>query len=354
MKSRIAALLLAVGMTLTACASQETASSTTPVTEPAPDTLRIVSHDSFAAGVTEDTFATFTQETGIAVEVFPAGDAGAMLNQVILTKDDPIADVLFGVDDSFLTRALAEDLFATTEPASLADVPDELELDSEHRVVPIDFGDVCLNYDKAALGELPPPSSLDDLIDPAYAGLTVVESPATSSPGLAFLLATVAEYGEDGWQDYWRSLVDNDVEVVSDWDAAYYSAFTRYGGDQPIVVSYASSPPAEVIFAEEPLEEAPTGVVEAGCYRQIEFAGVLAGTGHEGPAARLVEFMLSPEFQSQIALTWFVFPANETVELPAEFVEFTVVPDSPATVDPETIDANREAWIEEWTEIVTP
>jgi thiamine transport system substrate-binding protein len=286
--------------------------------------------------------------------VFPAGDAGTMVNQVILTKDDPIADVLFGIDDTLLTRALSEDVFEPYEAAGLADVPDTLEIDDQHRVTPIDFGDVCLNYDIAALADTAPPSSLDDLVDPAYTGMTVVQSPATSSPGLAFLLSTIAEYGEDGWQDYWQALVDNGVEVTSDWDTAYYSAFTRYGGDKPIVVSYASSPPAEVIFAEEPLDAAPTGVVEAGCYRQIEFAGVLAGTGNEEAAAQLIDYMLSPGFQSQIALTWFVFPANETVELPQEFIDHTVIPADPAALDPDTIDSNRETWIREWTEIVTP
>jgi thiamine transport system substrate-binding protein len=359
MSQRTAALLLVVGLTLTACSDGETTASTTVATSTAettsdPVTLRIVSHDSFAGGVTEETFAAFTAETGVEVEVFPAGDSGSLVNQAILTKGDPVADVLFGIDDTFLSRALAEDVFVAYESPMLTDVPDALELDPEHRVTPIDFGDVCLNYDKEALADTAPPASLADLADPAYAGLTVVENPATSSPGLAFLLATIAEYGEDGWQDYWRSLVDNDVKVVSDWDTAYYTDFTRYGGDRPIVVSYASSPPAEVIFAEQPLDEAPTGVVEAGCYRQIEFAGVLAGTEHEEEAKALIDFMLSPGFQSQVPLTWFVFPANETVELPQEFVDHTTIPASPAAIDPDEIDANRERWIQEWTEIVLP
>lgn len=353
MSRRIAALLLAVGMILTACSPEDT-TDTTVGTSSEPVTLRLVSHTSFADAVTEETFAAFTAETGMTVEVLPAADAGALVNQAVLTKDDPVADVLFGIDDTFLTRALDEDVFQPYESPLLADVPDSLELDPDHRVTPIDFGDVCLNYDKEALGDLKPPASLTDLIDPAYAGLTVVQSPATSSPGLAFLLATIAEFGEDGWQDYWRSLVSNGVTVVSDWDTAYYTEFTRYGGDRPLVVSYASSPPAEVIFAEEPIDEAPTGVVEAGCYRQIEFAGVLAGTEHPDEAGKLIDFLLSPGFQSTVPLTWFVFPANETVELPSEFVEHTSVPQAPASIDPTDIDANRERWIEEWTEIVLP
>jgi thiamine transport system substrate-binding protein len=354
MSRRIAALLLAVGMALTACSEDDTAATAAEATRPERVTLRLASHNSFADAVTEDTFAAFTAATGVSVEVLPVADAGALVSQAVLTKDDPVADVLFGIDDTFLSRALDEDVFQAYESPLLADVPDALELDAEHRVTPIDFGDVCLNYDKEALGDLAPPASLADLADPAYAELTVVESPATSSPGLAFLLATIAEFGEDGWQDYWRSLVDNGVKVVADWDTAYYTEFTRYGGDRPVVVSYASSPPAEVIFAEERLEEAPTGVVEAGCYRQIEFAGVLAGTEHPEEAGLLIDFLLSPEFQSTVPLTWFVFPANETVDLPAEFVEHTSLPETPASIDPADIDANRERWIEEWTRIVLP
>ena len=382
MPIRIISLLLAVGMVLTACGDDDTTTpaestaatpaestaapptdvpdegipATNSTTAPAGEvTLTLVSHDSFAGAVTDETFGPFTDETGIEVEVFPAGDAGSLVNQAILTRDDPIGDVLFGVDDTFLSRALSEELFAPHESELLDDVPDDLELDPEHRVTPIDFGDVCLNYDKAAFESgTPPPAGLDDLTDPEYAGLTVVESPATSSPGMAFLLATIAEFGEDGWHDYWAGLVENEVKVVPDWDTAYYAEFTRYGGAHPIVVSYASSPPAEVIYAEEPIDTAPTAVVEAGCYRQVEFAGVLEGTPHPQEAASLIDYMLSPEFQTQIPLSWFVFPANATVDLPPEFTDHTVIPEDPAQVPSDEIEANRERWIEEWNQIVLP
>ena len=350
MAPRIPTVLLAVA--LTACTTAATSSTTGG--EARPDTLTIMAHDSFAGGVTDETFAPFTEETGIEVEVLPAGDAGAMVSQAILTKDNPVADVLFGIDDTFLSRGLAADLFVPYTSPLLESVPDELELDPEHRVTPIDFGDVCLNYDKAAFVDIAPPADLDALTDPAYAGMLVAESPATSSPGLAFLLATIAAYGEDGWQEYWRELVANDVAVVADWDTAYYSEFTRYGGDRPIVVSYASSPPAEVLFSEEPLDEAPTGVVAEGCYRQIEFAGVLAGTEYPEAAGRLIDYLLSIEVQETVPLTWFVFPANEEAALPREFVEYTAVPENPLGLDPADIDANRERWITEWTDIVLP
>lgn len=342
-----------VGLIVAACGGGETSDETS--TEPPPGVVTLMTHDSFAGGVTEDTFAPFTTETGIEVRVLPAGDAGSMVNQAILTVDNPVADVLFGVDDSFLTRAFEAGIFTVYESPLLADVPDELELDPEHRVTPIDRGDVCLNYDLAYFsGDLAPPFNLEQLTNPEYADLLVVEHPGTSSPGLAFLLSTIATFGEDGWQDYWRGLVDNGVRVARDWDTAYYSDSTWWGGDRPLVVSYASSPPAEVIFADPQTGEAVTGVIDEGCYGQIEFAGVLSGGTNEVAAGMLIDYMLSPEFQSRVPLTWFVFPANSTVELPSEFVEHTVVPASPNRLDPGLVEENRERWISEWAEIVLP
>lgn len=340
-----------VGLILAACGGGQ-APDDPPATT---DLLTVMSHDSFAAGVTEETFAPFTAATGIEVRVLPAGDAGSMVNQAILTVDNPIADVLFGIDDSFLSRALEAGIFVAYRSPGLDDVPDELKLDPESRVTPIDRGDVCLNYDVSYFsGDLRPPINLEQLTNPEYADLLVVQHPGTSSPGLAFLLSTIATFGEDGWQDYWSALVANGVRVVRDWDTAYYGETTWWGGDRPLVVSYASSPPAEVLFADPPIDEAITGVMSEGCYGQIEFAGVLAGTGNEEAAGLLIDYLLSPEFQVQVPLTWFVFPANQTVELPAEFVEYSLVPASPNRLDPALVEENRERWIREWTELVLP
>ncbi len=214
-------------------------------------TVTLMTHDSFY--LPDEVFESFEAEHDARVQLLPAGDAGAMVNQAILTADAPLADVLFGVDNTFLSRALAADLFEPYAPAALAAVPAELQLDPEGRVTPVDFGDVCLNLDRAAFadGELPTPATLEDLADPALAGQLVVENPATSSPGLAFLLATMAYFGEDGWADYWRALREADVTVASGWEEAYYGRFSGGSGegDRPIVVSYAASPVAEVLYA---------------------------------------------------------------------------------------------------------
>lgn len=348
---RTLALFVAVALAAAACGDD--AATTDDTADDGPVTLTLMTHDSFDVG--EDVLATFEEAHGIAVELLRAGDAGSTVNQAILTQEDPLADVLFGVDNTFLTRALDEDLFVPYEAEGLAAVPEELRLDPAHRVTPVDYGDVCLNYDRTFFGEAgpPPPSSLDDLLEPAYADLTVVEDAAASSPGLAFLLATIARYGEEGWQPYWRDLRENGVRVAADWEAAYYGDFTvGGGGDRPIVVSYASSPPADVVFAEEEKDEPAIGVVEDGCFRQVELAGILAGTDHEEEARELVDFLLSEPFQEDVPLRMFVFPARADVALPDVFERWAATPEDPLTLDPETIGARRDEWIDEWTEIV--
>ena len=323
-----------------------------------PTRLILLTHDAFA--IPDFVVEGFETSRGIDVEILKGGDAGEMVNKAILTKDVPLADVLYGVDNTFLSRALDAGIFDPYQPAALSSVPDQLELGTTGAVTPIDYGDVCLNFDKAAFGDssATAPTRLEDLADPAYAGMTVVENPATSSPGLAFLLATVGRFGDDGaytWRDYWRELRENDVLVVNDWDTAYYTSFTHGSGgsgDRPIVVSYATSPVAEVVFADPPVVEAPTGVVVDGCFRQVEYAGVLSGAAAPEIAREFIEFMLSAPFQQEVPLNMFVFPANDQVSPPAVFVKHAATVASPVALDPGVIAANRERWVQEWTDVV--
>ncbi|RMH01941.1 MAG: thiamine ABC transporter substrate-binding protein [Chloroflexi bacterium] len=368
MKKSIILLLLLLLLVACAGGGTETAEPTaTPVPEPEseaetetaePRTITLMSHDSFA--ISEEIITAFEEANNAKVVLLPSGDTGSALNQAILAKDNPLADVFFGVDNTFMSRALEADIFEPYESAMLADIPDELELDSSHRLLPVDYGDVCLNYDKAWFAEkgLEPPKSLADLTDPAYKGLLVAENPATSSPGLAFMLATVGVFGTEGdytFLDFWADLRENDVLITNGWEEAYYGYFTvASDGDRPLVVSYASSPPAEFIFADPPVEESPSAsVTEPGtCFRQIEFVGILKGTKNRDLAEKLVDYMLSLPFQEDIPLNMFVFPANQNAALPEAFVTWAQVPEEPAVVSPADIEANREAWIEAWTETV--
>ena len=333
-----------------ACSSESTATQSTE-----PQTLTIMTHDSFA--VSEEVLKSFEEENNAKVVFLQSGDAGAALNRAILTKDAPLADLLFGVDNTFLSRSLEADIFESYESPALADIDDSFKLDSTHRATPIDYGDVCINYDKAYFAEnnLPVPQSLEDLTKPEYSGLLVVENPATSSAGLAFLLTTVAHF-EDSFLDFWSALKENDVVVVDGWETAYYTNFSGSSGHgpQPMVVSYGTSPAAEVIFAETPLDDAPTASILGPdtCFRQIEFVGILKGTQHRALAEKFVDFMLSKQFQEDMPLQMFVYPVNPDAALPEEFVKYAQVPGQPATLAPEEIAANRDRWIQEWTDVV--
>ncbi len=327
-----------------------------------PQTLTVMTHDSFA--ISEGLVTQFETENNVKLVFLKSGDAGSALNRAILTKGSPEADVFYGVDNTFLSRALDEGIFIPYNADALKQIPTEFKLDAQNRVLPVDYGDVCINYDKAyfASHNLALPQSLDDLLKPEYGqgsgkeGLLVVENPAVSSPGLAFLLATIAEYGEDGYLNYWQSLKENGLVVVNDWSTAYYSNFSGSSGKgaQPMVVSYASSPAVEVVYASTPITEAPTASLagDGMCFRQIEFVGILKGTKNEKMAQKFVDFMLGKTFQEDMPLQMFVYPVNPEAVLPEVYVKYNQVPETTGSLDPQLIAENRDAWIQAWTDTV--
>lgn len=316
---------------------------------PGDRTVVLVTHDSFAHD--QAVFDAFTAETGIRVEVRKSGDAGALTNQLVLTKANPLGDVAFGVDNTFASRALDEGVFAEhRSPASTAG-PHRYAIDDTARLTAVDVGDVCVNVDTAALEQrkLPVPTGYADLADPKYKDLLVVEDPATSSPGLAFLLGTVAHF-RDGWVDYWAKLKANGVLVVAGWEEAYTQEFSGSSGKgpRPIVVSYASSPSAEIGEDGVPRTQA----VLDTCFRQVEYAGVLSGTERPEDAGKVLDLLLSPEFQRTVPELMYVYPARSGVELPESWQKAAPLPTDPATLPAEEIQANRERWIEQWRGVV--
>jgi thiamine transport system substrate-binding protein len=356
---RLLVLVSLAAIVIAACTPLVATTPNAP-TSVAPQRLVIMSHDSFA--VSEDVVRQFETDNNARLEFLKAGDAGAALNKACLSKDNPLADVFFGVDNTFLSRAIQCDIFAPYQSPALADIPDELEIDPTHRLLPVDFGYVNLNYDRRWFQDqgLAVPQRLEDLVKPEYKGLLVVQNPATSSPGLAFLLTTIAHFGETNsptWLDFWRGLVANDVLVTDGWSDAYFSHFTVGSGgegDRPLVVSYATSPPADVYYSEGAKTEPDSGNISpaAGVFRQVEFAGILKGTQQRALAEKLVDFMLGQTFQEDIPLQMFVYPANQRAALPDLFTQFAQTPAQPVQINPEQIEASRERWIEAWTETV--
>jgi thiamine transport system substrate-binding protein len=315
--------------------------------------VTLVAYDSFA--LTDAKFAAFTKKTGITVKVVSSGDTGEMVNKSVLTKSSPLGDVMWGVDTTFLDRSIKENLFAPTS-VSITDIDPTLAAAVVGKpVVPVDYGDVCVNYDKAALTKagVAIPTSIADLTKPTYKNMLVVQNPATSSVGLAFFFATVV--GTPDWKATWKGLKNNGVLIANGWTEAYETHFTAggNGGDRPLVVSYGTSPVAAVLYGADPkATTAPTGAMESTCFRQVEYAGVLAGTKNMDAATTLLEYLISPELQADIQLNMFVYPANVKASVAPAFTSFAVKPAKPLTLDASEISTKRDGWIDEWSKLM--
>ena len=317
-------------VTASACSSPSSDSST----DATPNEVTLLAYDAFTP--TEGIFDAFTAATGAKVKVVTSGDTGTLVSKAILTAGKPEGDVLWGIDNTLLSRAQKADLLTSYEPA--------------------DYGDICVNYDKQwfASRNIAPPTSLDDLILPAYEGLLVTQDPVASSPGLGFLLGTIAQFGTENWQDYWTSLKTNGVHIAADWTTAYTIDFSGSSGKgkYPLVVSYGSSPPAEMLYAEKPIDTPPTAVIESTCFRQTEYVGALRGTRNPALAAQLISYLLDIPFQESMPLSLFVFPINKKATLPELFTKFAVAPTNPLTLDHADIEANRDSWLNTWRDII--
>lgn len=364
----LAVPVLAVSLLLAGCSSGSSGSSDgggDPVIVngefvrfPEGTTVRVVAHDSFA--VSQSVLDEFTAATGVKVEIVPSGDAVAMTNAAILTSGNPTGDVLFGVDENLLGSAFAADLFSGYTPVRIGDVDPRYVIDADHRVTPIDHGDVCVNFDRAAYAGSTVPWTFDDLAVSANRSRFVTEDPATSTPGLAFMLATIAKFGggddtssNAAWLQYWKSLKANGVQIVDSWDTAYYGTFSGGSGKgtKPLVTSYASSPPAEVTDTSLPVDQSPTGVITATCYRQTEFAGVLRGAKQPRAARAFIEFMLGRSFQADVPGQMYVYPVVTGTPLPDTFAKYTAPVATPLSLPWAQVTANRDRWLTQWASV---
>jgi thiamine transport system substrate-binding protein len=316
---------------------------------PATGEVVLVTHESFF--LPEELVADFEAESGLELTQRASGDAGTLTNRLVLTKDSPTGDLAFGVDNTFASRAIEAGVFAETSVEPPPGAQEYALADGADRLLPVDNGNVCVNVDTTWFERegLEPPRTLDDLTDPAYEDLMVAPGAPTSSPGLAFLLSTVAEYGED-WPDYWRDLVDNGLKVVPGWSDAYQVDFTQGGGEgsRPIVVSYDSSPAFTVDGGET-----TTAALLDTCFLQVEYAGVLEGAENPAGAEVVLEWLLSPQVQAALPESMYVFPVRDDVELPADWARFIERPEDPYRVPPEQIAENRAEWLRQWTDVVT-
>lgn len=313
-------------------------------------TLTVMTYDSFA--VSEDLVTEFEKTNNVKLQFLQAGNGGELISRAVLTKDAPVADVIIGFDNTQLAKAAEFGILEPYNSPMLANIPEAYQLDKTHAALPFNFGDVCINYDKAWFAEkgLALPASLDDLTKPEYRGLLAIENPVSSNPGMAFLLTTIADYGEDGYLAYWDKLLANDVVIANDWTSAYYTNFSGSSGmgPQPLVVSYTNSPAAEVIYAETELTDAPTGSLTSDgmCYRSIEFCGILKNAANQELAQKFIDAFLSKEWQEDLPMQMFVYPVNSEAELPEDFVLYGAPAENPVQIDNALVTSKRNEWAE--------
>ncbi|WP_425955360.1 thiamine ABC transporter substrate-binding protein [Xylanimonas sp. McL0601] len=354
--SRAAAAVVAVGLlpVLAACGNASAHGDASSASA-ASGTVTLVTHDSWA--VSKDVLAAFEKESGLTVKQVPMGDAGTLANQMVLTKDSPLGDVVFGIDNTFASRVVDAGALEPYTPAGLSKSAHPYVV-GNGALTPIDLGDVCLNTDIAWFEKhgLSEPKTLEDVAKPEYKNLLVAMNPASSSPGMAFLLATIGAFGDDGyggkgWTGYWADLKANGVKVSDSWEDAYYAEFSGagQGGTRPIVVSYSTSPAYTVT---KDGSSTTTRALLGTCFRQVEYAGILNGAQNPAGAKKLIDFLVSQPFQADIPGQMYMYPADSSVELPAEWTTFAPLADQPFAVSPADITANRDAWIEKWTTTV--
>lgn len=329
-------MVAALGLAGCSVADQATES-----TGDADSTVTIMTHDSF--NVSEELVAEFEAESGYTVTTTSPGDAGAVLNQLILQQDNPTVDAVYGIDNYSADTLLDQDMLTTHDVDLGAADAYTIAADTAGHLAPVDHGQVCVNMDTQWFqdADLTPPETLADLTDPAYEGLLVTTDPTASSPGLAFLVATIAD--QPDWEGYWTDLLDNGTKIAGGWSDAYYSDFSATGeGQYPLVLSYSSSPSAE---------EGRTASLPGTCTQQVEYAGVLAEAANPEGAKAFIDFLLSQEFQETLPEQMYMYPVRDDVELPEEWAQHAELSTDPIAVDTADVATNRQDWLTTWTEL---
>lgn len=280
----------------------------------------------------------FEEKYGVTVEVRSYGDAGAVLSKVIAEGAKSDVDIVIGIDNILAKRALTEDIFLPYKSENADKISDEsLVFDKSWRLTPYDFGSLAIVYDPEELGTLEM-DGLINLTDKKFKKNLIIQDPRTSSTGLAFLVWTYTAHKDD-FDEFWRKLKPSILTVTMGWD----DAFEKFeAGEAPMMVSYAT----DGAYSYEYYGETKYKAIIPGNvgYGQIEGAGIVKWTDEETLAKKFIDFILSPEFQSNIPLNQWMFPVVE-VQLPKSF-EYAIEPGSLLTIDPDLdVDHLIERWV---------
>ncbi len=307
--------------------------------------LTVYTYSSFPVSLVDTIKNHFLKTYQTKVEFRSFSDTGPLFNELIQDKQAPQADLVIGLDNNYLNKAVEKDLFQPYKPKAAAKIRPELVFDPQYRMIPFDYGYVVFNYDRERLGRVP--KSHRDLLDPYYKGKIIIENPLTSSPGQVFLLTTIALYGETGYLDYWRQLKQNLLTITPGWDEAYgiYTA-----GEAPIVLSYGTSPVYHLLY--DKTERYQAMVLDEAAYAQIEGMSIVKGSVNLKGAQQLVEYLLSTEFQSLIPESQFMYPATIDAKLPASF-RIAAQAKRILNLPTDQVAAKLDRWLADWEKAVS-
>jgi len=315
--------------------------------------LVVYTYSSFASwGAAPFIEEAFEKKHDVDVQFVATGDARMMLTKLLTEREAgrPGADVFVGVGSVDLSMARGEDLFVPLtgeDIPNLASVREDLLIDPTNSLIPYEHSYVTLVYDSQVLAVEDVPLTFEQLLDPKYKKMLILEDPRTSSVGLAFLLWTIHQYGDPGYLDYWRKLLPNVLTITQGWSAAYDLFLAR---EAPIVVSFSTDTAYSVI--EEGSARYKVMLLNSQGYRSIYLMGIVKGTKQQGLCKELLDFVLSPEVQERISTTEWMFPANRKTLLPVLFYQNAVFPPDPVMVPSERIGENLDRWLLEWAGII--
>jgi len=309
--------------------------------------LVVYTYDSMVSeyGLGPKIIPKFEEQCNCKIKMVSKGDAGQVLTTLVLEKENPKADVVIGLDNSLIQKAIEKKVLEEFTPKNIGIVPKDIGFYKKGFLTPFDYGFIAFVFDSKKIeAEL---NEFDSLLDSRLEKKIVIQNPRTSSPGLALLFWSIEVYGDPGYKEFWKEFKPNILVVTDGWDE---SAGLFRAGEAPMYLSYATSP---AYYAEfEDINHFLAAEFEEGHYIQVEGIGIVKGTKNRKLAEQFIEFMLTEEAQKEIPFTQFMFPVNKNIELPKAF-EYAVMPDKKLELDPELIEEKQEEWISEWEKIIT-
>ena len=321
----------------------------------------------------EGNFSTFSGIPANEIQITRFSDANELVVRLEAEKSNPIADVVIGIDNTLIH--LIEDKASVLEPytpTSISQIDENLiqNLDPENYLIPYDYGIISLYYQNHIINSSTNPElenlTLDGLLASNLLPMLIVENPKYSSPGLGFLLWTIAVYGdpeinfdgllESNWRNWWNASRDK-ITITKSWGDAFNIFFTPEE-EKPIMVSYGTSPAYSYCqWADNSTSAVVTHEKnQQNAWLQIEGIGLVKDAPHKDKGKQFINWFLSSSLQSEIPEHQWMYPANREVILSPCFEESVIHPDEVFRLNdllsPEILGHYLPDWKDQWEQVI--